>query len=223
VNLALAHQALVDGDFGEPLAFIARLNNPITEARRAADHVSPILHVMIHLLDLAQWFLQQTPRRVTTSQARGQVHREWSVPDGCVVNIEYERGALAVLESFWCLPEAYADWVSPASWNPWQSDWAVEVIGTAGVMYVGGAGPMLRACNTTGWKFPQPTLRPTVGAELGGALRAEVDHFLRCCSEGATPLVDGHAGLGALELALAAEESLATRDTIILNGVSGRR
>jgi predicted dehydrogenase len=62
-----------------------------------------------------------------------------------------------------------------------------------------------------------------VGADVRGALRDEIDHFLRCCAEGEPPLVDGRAGLAALELALAAEESLAAREPIDLPNASGRR
>lgn len=210
-NFAAVQSALVEGTMGQPLAVISRLNNPITEARYAGTHISPILHVMIHLVDLSLWYMNRTPTRVFCQAAKGKVHEEMNVPDGCIITIEFEEGGLAVIESFWCLPENFANWTTPRSWTPLISDTQLEVICTQGVFYLDTPITRLRACDNEGWKFPQTHLRSTIRGELSGAFREEVNHFLRCCVAEQEPLVGGREALNALRVALAAEASLAAK------------
>jgi predicted dehydrogenase len=210
VNYASIQNAIREGTMGVPIAVISRLNDPITEARFSGLLVSPILHMMIHHIDLSLWYMGRRPSRVFCTAAKGKVHREIKVPDGCVVTIEFEGGGLAVTESFWCLPEGFANWEAPQDWMPLVSDTQMEVICTEGVLYLGAPISSLRACDQDGWKFPQVTFRPIVHGKLGGAFREEIKHFLVCCRSGQQPLVGGQDGIASLEVALAAEESLRT-------------
>src|SRR5690606_34587040 len=63
-NFAAIRSAIEEGGMGRPIATVARFNNPITEAYYAGAVVSPILHVMIHILDLVLWYMQRRPIRV---------------------------------------------------------------------------------------------------------------------------------------------------------------
>lgn len=208
INFAGIYEALREGTIGRPIGITARLNNPITEARYVGKLVSPILHNLIHLIDLALWYVGTLPERVFCIAARGKVNQELQVPDGCLLTLEFENGAVAMLESFWCLPEQSGSWSTPRRWTPTLSDLQMQVICTDGALYAGGTLPSLRAIDPEGWKFPQLTLRPTITGELGGAFRDEIKSFLTCCTGTAFPAVDGHAGLQALQVALAAETSL---------------
>lgn len=208
INFAGIYEALREGTIGRPIGITARLNNPITEARYVGKLVSPILHNLIHLIDLALWYVGELPQHVYCVAARGKVDRELQVPDGCLLSLEFENGAVALLETFWCLPEQSGSWSTPRGWTPTLSDLQIQVICTEGALYGGGALPSLRAIDREGWKFPQLTLRPTITGELGGAFREEIKSFLTCCTGKGLVAVDGHAGLRALQVALAAETSL---------------
>ena len=209
-HCASIQSAIQGGAMGRPVAIISRWNNPITEARRSGGNVSLILHVMIHSIDLSLWYMDQRPQRVFCTAARGKVYAEMGVPDGCVLTIEFDQGGVAVTESFWCLPEEFANWSAPQDWNPLVSDTHLEVICTEGVMYLGSPISSLRACGPGGWRFPQVTFRPIVHGELSGALREEIRHFLTCCRSEQQPLAGVHDGLASLQVALAAQESLRT-------------
>jgi predicted dehydrogenase len=54
---------------------------------------------------------------------------------------------------------------------------------------------------------------PQIG--LSEALNVEAAHFLRCISQGETPLTDGHAGLRVVRILEAASESMHQRGQII--------
>ncbi len=216
IHYASIFSAIAGGTLGRPVAVMSRMNNPISEARYAGAVVSPVLHVMIHHIDLSLWYMDRLPQRVFCMAAKGRAFEELKVPDGCVLMMDFAGGGLAVSESFWCLPEEFANWTTPREWAPLQSDIQMEVICTEGVIHLGGPVTSLRACDQGGWKFPQVTLRPTVGGQLGGALREEINHFLTCCLTGQEPLVTGREGMAALRVALAAEESLETGAAVML-------
>lgn len=217
VNCTSIHSALAEGAVGSPVAVISRFNNPITEARYAGQHVSPILHMMIHTIDLSLWYMNRAPTRVFCTAARGRVHAELGHLDGCVVTIDFKDGGLAVNESFWCLPERFADWRVPQTLVPQVSDMQLEVICTDGVLYLDAPVTRLRICDSEGWKFPQTTFRPIVRGELHGAFREEIQQFLICCSSEEEPLVSGQDAIAALRVALAAEESLESNAPVMLD------
>lgn len=221
VNYSSIQSALEEGTMGRPIAVISRLNNSVSEAGYVGAHISPILHMMIHNIDLSLWYMKCAPTRVFCTAARGKVFEEMGLPDGCVVTIDFEGGGLAVSESFWCLPERFANWTVPRSWVPLVSDTQLEVICTGGILYLDSPITRLRSCDHEGWKFPQTTFRPTIRGELSGALREEIRHFLTCCLGEQEPLVDGQDAIAALRVALAAEESLETNTPISLAPYSG--
>jgi UDP-N-acetylglucosamine 3-dehydrogenase len=216
VNCTAIHSALAEGTMGSPVAVISRFNNPSTEARYAGQHVSPILHMMIHTIDLSLWYMNSVPTRVFCTAARGRVHAELNHLDGCVVTIDFQDGGLAVAESFWCLPERYANWRVPQTWAPLVSDMQLEVLCTDGVLYLDAPVTRLRMCDSEGWKFPQTTFRPIVRGELHGAFREEIRQFLICCMGRREPLVNGEDAISALRVALAAEESLKSNAPVML-------
>lgn len=209
-HYASIQSTIQQGSMGRPIAVVSRWNNPITEARRSGEGISLILHLMIHNIDLSLWYMDQLPRRVFCTAARGKAYQEMGIPDGCILTIDFDQGGIASTESFWCLPEEYANWSTPRDWSPLVSDSQVEVICTDGVIYLGAPISSLRACGPDGWRFPQATFRPVVHGELSGALREEIRHFLKCCRGIQQPLVGIHDGLSSLRVALAAEESLRT-------------
>ena len=216
VNCTSIHSALAEGALGLPVAIMSRFNNPITEARYAGQHVSPVLHLMIHAIDLSLWYMDRAPTRVYCTAAKGKVHAELGHLDGCVMTMDFVGGGLAVAESFWCLPERFADWRTPQTWSPRVSDMQMEVICTEGVLYLDAPVTNLRICDSEGWKFPQTTFRPIIRGELQGAFREEIQQFLICCSSEQEPLVSGQDAIVALRVALAAEESLESNAPVML-------
>jgi UDP-N-acetylglucosamine 3-dehydrogenase len=128
--------------------------------------------------------------------------------------LEFADGSLGVIESGWGLTEKWADWSQPETWFGF-GDVEMNVIGTEGVLALDFTPMNLAAVDAReGWKFPETRHWPMINGRLGGALRMEMNHFLECVVTGEPPLIDGGAGRRSLEVAIAAEQSIAQGQAI---------
>jgi predicted dehydrogenase len=121
------------------------------------------------------------------------------VPDFSWLVLEFDDGALGVVECGWALTEGWKGF----------SDVKLNVIGTHGVLNL-DFNPMnlTQVTAENGWTFPETRHWPVVNERLAGAALLEVEHFIDCVRQNREPLVDGLAGRRSLEVALAAERSI---------------
>jgi predicted dehydrogenase len=197
---AKIHEAIAKGEIGTFLSGYARRNATIQEGRRLGGRTSVINYLSVHDVDQFLWYRpSHEVRKVFAKAIKGRLMEELGVPDFSWLMLEFDDGALGVVECGWALTEGWSGF----------SDVKMNIIGTHGVLSL-DYNPMNLAQVTSdqGWTFPETRHWPVVNERLAGAALLEMDHFIDCVRHNREPIVDGRAGRRSLEVALAAERSL---------------
>jgi predicted dehydrogenase len=208
VNYAMIQSAVQEGGIGRFLSAYARRIAPIGEAYRLGGRVSPITYIAVHDIDQMLWYHPTAIKAVYARALKGRVWDELKTYDCAWLTIEFEDGALGILEVGWCLPEEWAGWNKPTSWGGF-GDVRMNVIGTDGVLNLNFTPMDLYACDHDGWKLPDTRHWPEMNARLVGAAKLEMEHFFECVLEGKEPLTDAEDGRRSIEVMIAAEQSIA--------------
>ena len=125
-----ARQAVRDGELGELKYIYLRLSNTTwvpTQMFAWASQTSALWFLASHTFDLACWLLEDRPARVY-AVSRSGVLKEMGVDtqDFHIAIVEFQGGAVVTLENCWILPETAPNLI----------DFKVELLGSAGAMYV---------------------------------------------------------------------------------------
>ena len=118
-RVALAKQAIDEGQIGQIVSMHARRNLSVKIGRLVLDSISALMGDGIHDGDLMLWFSQARPVSIYAQEIHPG-HNKY--PDGGWAMARLDNGAIAVIESIWHLPES----------SPYQIDARMEVIGTQG-------------------------------------------------------------------------------------------
>ena len=195
---AMLNDEVVSGRLGKAVSMHARRNRP-KSLLPLYGRTHPALENCIHDVDLMLWYVGQPVRKVRgfSRHATGGKHPEtfWGV-------MEFEGGAIGVVETIWMLPDAGV-----------MLDDAFQFIGTAGVANLQlhpGAFAILR---DDGYHIPDVSYDPRVGGVARGALRDELAYFCECVQSNRAPKV-----ITAIEAKRAVRVILA----LIESGESGR-
>jgi len=203
-----AWQSIRDGELGDVRYIYYRLNDTIyvpTKMLPWAGESSVMLFLGSHALDTTCWFMQKRPLRVTCRRQEGILKgRGIPTADTYLTTVDFEGGAVAVIENSWVLPER----------SPALIDHRVEILGTDGVIYLDPqhCGPIAKYTDVRDYGFPNVALpdmfvTPEVhGRQVGFAVES-IYHFVECIRDGKTPLTSGRDGLLNTRLILAAEAS----------------
>jgi predicted dehydrogenase len=187
----------------------------ITEARRLSGRVSPLTYIGVHDIDQFLWYHPVPVKSVYAKATKGRVWEELGTFDSAWLMIEFEDGALGVHEVGWTLPEEWAKWKTPTTWNGF-GDVRMNVTGTEGNLFLDFTPMNLYGVNREGWKMPDTRHWPTLHGKMIGAAKLEIEHFFDCVLNDKKPLVTGADGLRSLEVMLAAEKSIAEGEKINL-------
>jgi predicted dehydrogenase len=203
--------AVAGNAIGRILSAYARRNAAIQEGRRLAGRTSVINYLAVHDADQILWYnAGRKVTRVTARALHGRMMEEHGVPDFSWLWFEFDDGGQGVIECGWALPEGWAGWDdAPATWGGF-GDVRMDVIGTEGVVSLDFTPMNLRGVRKDkGWMFPETRHWPVVNDQLGGCARLEMEHFFSCVALDRPPLIDGREARRSLEVAVAAERSIA--------------
>jgi predicted dehydrogenase len=200
---AMLREAVAAGRLGEVVSLHARRNRPKAHLPRYG-RVHLALETGIHDIDLMLWYVGRPVRRVRGYERRasqGQyVDTFWGV-------LEFEGGAIGVVETIWLLPEAAGVLL----------DDAFQVIGSAGVGNLQLVPGSLSFWRDTGFEVPDVSYDPRVMSSARGALRDELAYFCDCVLQGRQPEVNtGVEAKRAVRVALALIESAAAEADIAI-------
>jgi len=212
---AQIESAVAQGTIGRFLSAYARRDIAIHEARRLAGRTSPISYLAVHDIDQILWYHPVPVRTVHARALRGRVRQELGVDDYVWITMDFADGAVATVECGWAYPEAWANWTRPSGWGSF-GDVQMHVVGTHGVLNLNLTPMDLTACDVEGWKLPDTRHWPEMHGQPSGAVRREVEHFLDCIVREHEPLVTAEDGRRSLEVALAAERSVAEGSPVSL-------
>jgi myo-inositol 2-dehydrogenase / D-chiro-inositol 1-dehydrogenase len=153
-----------------------------------------------HSIEFARWFLGKPAVKRVWSHMDTWLHREGlhkdvtDEEDHCVIHLEFEGGATALLESAWTLKGGM--------------DSRTEVHGTKGVLYADllqqGMGMRMFSEAGAGWSYPDWEWNWQNG------YAQELAHFLKCMETGERPIESAEDGLAVLEILLACYQSAGT-------------
>jgi predicted dehydrogenase len=192
------------GEIGEPKMLLARRCHPrsVVRGRTWLNDVETggvLNYAGTHNIDLICWLVNRPVRRVYAEMGQ-LVLAGQNFTDCAVMTFLFEGGAIATLYESFAYPDPY----------PHGVDRSLEVLGTRGVIRVDMMRQPLQSVGAAGVVLGDATTWPREGEGLGGALRAEAEHFVHCVRTGASPLSTGEDGLRAIGLAQAAIEAART-------------
>jgi predicted dehydrogenase len=208
ISCALIQSAVADGSIGKFLSAYARRMATISEARRLDGRVSPLTYIGVHDIDQILWYHPVPVKSVYARAIKGRVWEEFGTFDSAWLMMEFEDDTLGIHEVGWCLPEEWAKWQSPISWNGF-GDVRMNVTGTHGNLFLDFTPMNLYGINREGWKMPDTRHWPILDNKIVGSIKLEVEHFFDCILHDKTPRVTGEDGRRSLEVMLAAEKSIA--------------
>ena len=154
----------------------------------------PVIENSVHDIDLMLWFMGDRVCRVRGfgRRATGGKHHDtfWGV-------LEFEGGALGVVETVWLLPPAGI-----------ALEDAFQVIGDRGVADINFVSAGLSLRRQTGYEVPDVSYDPRVQGSAHGALREELSYFCHCVREGRAPqIITAVDAKNAVRVSLALIES----------------
>jgi len=197
-RVVLAKQAIDEGRIGKIVSMHARRNLSVTIGRMVLDSISALMGDGIHDGDLMLWFSQAQPVSIYAQEIHPGRNK---YPDGGWAMARLDSGAIAVVESIWHMPES----------TPYQIDARMEVIGTAGALYINCGEAGLEIHDAAGNKRPDTLYWPKVMGQRFGILRSELRYFADCVAQGRRPdWVPPAESRAAVALLAAAEESSRT-------------
>ncbi|MHB0960698.1 MAG: Gfo/Idh/MocA family protein [Pirellulaceae bacterium] len=201
-RVALAKQAIEEGQIGQIVSMHARRNLSVKIGRLVLDSISALMGDGIHDGDLMLWFSQARPVSVYAQEIHPGRNK---YPDGGWAMARLDNGAIAVIESIWHLPES----------SPYQIDARMEVIGTQGALYINCGEAGLEIHDAAGNRRPDTLYWPSVFGQRFGILQAELRYFADCVAAGQAPQrITPRESRDAVALLAAAVESAQTGDIV---------
>lgn len=160
-----ARNAIADGEIGEPVAARAMRAITIEESRRIGGRGHPLFYMNVHDIDAMRWCLDAEVKRVTAVERRGELE-DVDVPDAQQATLEFDSGAIGVLEGYGVLPDD----------TPGGIVANLDVMGADGRVSVDTPGTML---TVHGESFDRPDTRhwPIVNGRMDGCVRRQIDWF----------------------------------------------
>jgi len=185
------------GELGELECIRASRLNLASQQGRLGGRVSVLLFLGVHDFDLLRWLTGAECRSVYARPvSRLFAGRAMETQDLVLTLVEMTDDTIAVVTSGWLLPETH----------PFQGEFRLEVLGTRGLAEVDLEEQGLREVTPSGMTRPR----------FGHAVAEQLRHFLAVVRGETEPAVTGEDGFRALEMALAAEKSMVTRQPAVL-------
>lgn len=161
-----------------------------------------------HALDTICWLMGKKPKRLYCQKRQGVLASLGvKTPDLYLTVLEFEGGALAVIENTWIMPQE----------SPTLIDHKCEILGSKGAIYLDLSHHRMYAQyspRTTGGypypAYPDMIVSPEIhGKQMGFAVES-IHHFVECIQKNIPPLATGRDGLLNTQLILMAEKSAET-------------
>lgn len=200
---ALAKEEIAEGKIGKILSMHSRRNLAKWITPTHLMKLSALFGDGVHDFDLMLWYTGAKPKTVyaQTMNTRPELPNDdigWAM-------FRLDNGAIAVIETIWCLPENV----------PFAIDARMEIVGTEGAIYIDNSGSHYTVLTKKGLSYPQSTYWPKVHGLRRGYLKEEFDYFLKCIAQGKKPEVITPQESKAVVVAIKAAERSAKENRVI--------
>ncbi len=196
-----AKKRIDEGEIGKPRMILARRCHPRSVIRDRVwlndQETGGVLNYAgTHNIDLICWFMDSPPQRVYAEMGQ-LILTGQNFTDCAVVTFKFPDGAIATLYETFAYPGKY----------PQSVDRNIEILGDQGVIHIDFMSQPLQVFSPARHQIVDSVTWPVVDGRIGGAILAEVEHFVKCILTGSRPLTTGFDGRMALQIALAAQEA----------------
>jgi UDP-N-acetylglucosamine 3-dehydrogenase len=174
---ALAKEEIAAGNLGQIISMHAKRNLAKWITPSHLQKLSALFGDGVHDLDLMLWYTGAKPKSVYAQSMN--TRPELPNDDLGWAMFRLDNGAVAVIETIWCLPENV----------PFAIDARMEIIGTKGAIYIDNSGNGYTVLKKEGWSYPQSTYWPKIHGLRRGFLKEEFDYFVKCIMQGRKPSV----------------------------------
>jgi predicted dehydrogenase len=203
----LLKSEIARGALGQVVSLRAKRNVSKAWFPDYGDRAHTVYETTIHDIDLLLWYADSPITRVQALERHLSGRR---YPDCCLALVEFESGAVGILETSWLVPAgAPANVVTPT----WRGtiDAEIEVIGDVGTSRIRLLDAPLSLWSGEFTAAPETGLWPEVSGSIGGALRDEDAHFIdrvrRSAPESIASVGDAVQGLRVAEAIVASAAS----------------
>lgn len=200
-----AKQAMESGTVGEPCTIFARRRGTSLGAEIYGPWTDLLISTAIHDLDVMVWLNDCAVERV---YAEGVVKRsaEWGREDAVAATLRFANGAVGLLETSWVLPPS----------APAPLDASLQVVGTAGGVFVEGSNHGLTVIDKEGYRMPDLANWPTGRDGVEGSLRASIGAFISTLLNDGRPVMTLREARYAQEVVEALRASMKHRAPVPL-------
>jgi predicted dehydrogenase len=195
-KFAMLKEEVASGRLGQIVSMHARRNR-LKSLLELYGRTHPVVENSIHDIDLMLWYTGKPVQKVRGFERRvlGPKHAEafWGV-------LEFEGGALGVVETIWLLPKAAGIVL----------DDAFQLIGDKGIGNVSLVPGALTLWRDDGVETPDVSYDPRVRGAAYGALRDELAYFCNCVRHNRQPeIITAREATNSVRVALALAQSAA--------------
>ncbi len=164
---AQLRDAVQQGRLGEPIHMFLRRTNPRANGRRLGGRVSVFHFIGVHDFEMLCACMQSRPVRVY-SQRVSKVNADIGCEDTVMSTVNFENGAVGVIELCWALPENTALGINTYA----------EFVGTDGVGYVNIMDQGVSIITENKVEYPDTLHWPEYNGRIQGNLKEELHHFV---------------------------------------------
>lgn len=202
---AAIKEAIQGGQVGTPVSmYMKRAREHFLYATFGRVHT--VYELMIHDIDLAIWY---AGCRVKKVKAYGKSISGNPAPEVLWANLEFENGALAVLQSNWLTPDAAGVEIADS----------IEIIGLEGSAHFETGDSGLQLWNGRGRLTPDTNIHARLHGQTVGSLREQLMYICRCLAIGEEPAVVSFAdAVHGVEVAAAIVASCESGQEVALGG-----
>jgi UDP-N-acetylglucosamine 3-dehydrogenase len=170
---AQLEEAIKRGDIGNPIHMYFRRTNPRSNARRLGGKVSIFYFIGVHDFEMMCAYMHAKPTRVYSQQVK-KVHVEIGCEDTTISLVNFDNGALGLIELCWALPEN----------NVLGINTYVEVVGEKAAGYVNIMDQGISIITEDKVLFPDTLHWPEYNGRVQGDLKEELQHFVTATLSG---------------------------------------
>ena len=196
---AKLQEAIDQGQIGDIIHMYFRRTNPRANGRRLGGKVSVFYFIGVHDFEMMCSYMKCKPTRAY-SQRVSKVNADIGCEDTVISTVNFENGAVGLIELCWALPENSALGINTFA----------EVIGVDGAGYVNIMDQGVSVITENNVYYPDTLHWPEYNGRIMGDLKEEIQHFVTATLENKPYIVNTENAVTAVKIIEACFKSIKT-------------